>query len=204
MSYWDFKFINCDRYKISAFCFPKMGSTTMIYTINSLNTSDWKKDMTRVSDSPTKDYRVILFVRNPYDRIFSWYKNIIYKQQLMIGRDISLVDSLASSGDTIDWYVNKTIKSIMHRMPAHTELYRFEEYDISMRKILDSIGLEDAPVAHLNPSSGLFKNLDYKIEYDEESKFLIRCKHKWDLKNLNYTFDSYGELPTMGELKNKL
>ena len=56
-------------------------------------------------------------------------------------------------------------------------------------------------IPHLNKN--LLKD-DYKNEYTSFIKKLVHQLYKWDIEKLNYTFDSYRELPTVKELKERI
>jgi len=206
MSTWDLKFIKCDEYKIAGFCFPKAASTSVMRTINTLNVGRkrWNKDTQNVTTSVPSNYKVFVFVRNPYSRIFSSYANLTYFEQLNKKVDISFPDFVVHGLEIPSWKQRPRyaqFRSIVQKLPDHTEIYRFEEFSEKMKEILESVGLLDRYIPHENKTIKEFREKDYKDAYDNKSKFMIKCNYHWDLKYLNYTFDSYGELPTIKELK---
>ncbi len=195
MGPWDHNFIKCDKYKIAGFCFPKTGSSSLRHIINSLDTSS-KWDSNVVTKVP-EGYRSFFFIRNPYDRIFSWYKNF-YSAYFK-----SFDDYIMHISPRPDLRQGPVQPDVL-RLPDNTEIYRFEEFETSIKQIMNSIGLTNYQVPHKNPTKGRLKDIDYKDAYTNSAKLAIRLMHRWEIKNFNYTFDSYGKLPTIKELKNKM
>ena len=90
-------------------------------------------------------------------------------------------------------------ESIISELPARTKLFRFEEYEQSLKNILKELKINvKIPHMHKNFSK---RAKQYKKYYDDKSKKIIEDYYKWDLEKLNYTFDSYGNLPRMEDLK---
>jgi len=91
------------------------------------------------------------------------------------------------------------MKYFIDYLPSHVKLYRFEEFEESMKIILKKVDC-DAIIPHQNQ---LVKP-DYQKEYSDKSMEIIGKYYKWDLDNLNYTFNSYGKLPLINEIGDKL
>ncbi len=204
----------CDKLKLCALCIWKNGTITIHIIFKNLQ-HEYKENITRTTFP--NNYRFIIFVRNPYSRIYSAYydlkrrnldlfKNITFKEFICkdyISKSFRYrqVKKMIYKNFLIDDGEFAPQKTFLKHIPDHAELYRFEEYESNLRKILSDYNLENIKIPHENKN---YYKKNYKDSYTNLTKTIIKNQYKWDIKNLNYTFDSYGELPTIKELKNTL
>jgi len=200
MSQWDNKFIKCDKYKIVGFLYAKAASTTIENIFNNLNREP-SGSANNIIETVPANYRTFVFVRNPYSRSFSSYCNEVCPQLEKRNIHVSFSDFTFRICKWKAEGVFRTFHSLVRRLPDNTEIYRFEEFPTKMEEILHSIGVKNYRIPHNNPTIQKFAGIDYKTQYSKLAKAIIGYEYKWDITNLNYTFDSYGDLPTIKELK---
>lgn len=192
-------FFLCDKYKLAGAMVLKNAHTSVIHVLNKhcLEEHYWRQNVKKIWAVPD-DYRIFAFVRNPYSRIFSAYR-IFYKKYYELSFIKFMITALP-----ILIISNKhfwPFKRYLRFLPDRTELYRFEEFEENFKYVLESAGINETKIPHANPPRPDFEHLKYQDQYNKLTKVIIEREYKWDLENLNYSFDSYGELPTIGELK---
>ena len=135
-------------------------------------------------------YYKFTFVRNPWARAYSWYKNImrdeIHRRNYKITGDLSLRDFLReqvgkrSLRPQTDW---------LESMDGSIKLDyigRFETLHEDMAKICSAmnISVPDLPHEVKGTSDG------YAAHYDEESIAIISDTYRREIELFDYTFDS--------------
>ena len=137
------------------------------------------------------DYKIFACIRNPYTRIFSRYVNA------KVYNHMPLYDFLKTLPNEGDLHLT-SYENIISELPSRTKLFRFEEFEQSLKNILKELKIK-VQVPHIHKSQ-VKRTKQHKQYYDEKSKKIIENLYKWDLEKLNYTFDSYGDLPRMEDL----
>lgn len=164
-----------------------------------------KETRKRIYDS--SEYKYFICVRNPYDRVFSSYRQ--FRRHSSLGRKYPKIRKMKFHKFIQSELFVKMLNSDKHFYSMcnyfsnfdHSrmiEIFRFENYEQGLKKILKSVGI-DVEIPNYNCNNN-FK--DYRTQYREEDKKIIEKFYEWDLEKLNYSFDSYGYLPTVNELIN--
>jgi len=211
MSFWDLKFIKCDKYKIAIFLSPRIGSTTLFKTICDINYGghvqrDKRIEMCRehIVESPPSDYKKYAFVRNPYSRVYSTFifQCAIRRSSNPMSFHEFIKKYVINSKKLRKHKLLMPFKNILKLLPEDTKLCRFENFSPELKSILDENEIKYEEIIHSNKSRlNSYSKNSYENDYRNEEKFIIRCVYQWDLEKLNYTFDSYGDLPLVRYLK---
>ena len=153
-----------------------------------------------ISSTVPNSYRKIIFVRNPYSRIFSSYRH--YSNETPFKPHVILVHRYKDFNEFIKDCVYSmsiydihfyTFKYYFEVEKGDIEIYRWEEIDNVLRNILK---IKNIP--HINPPKD---DRVYKNMYNLKSKVIISKVYQWDLKKLNYRFNGYGPLPSISEVR---
>jgi Sulfotransferase family len=195
---------------------PKVAGTSMMKCLSSLkgNNERWLADNTKhetlkqfeqsiesrmsvfdrvLGRSPEGYYR-FAFVRNPWDRMASFYHYLVEKRPVKaIESTVSFKDFLIKSQQKVSWIEN------LHSMKQQVDYFTLEEG----RMKLDFLGhyeflQEDIKVLEeqlhiiidmpfLNTSSNTKR--DYKDEYDDEMIKIVAARFSDDIALFDYQFD---------------
>ena len=134
-------------------------------------------------------YFKFTFIRNPWARAFSWYKNVMrdetHKAYYGIVRELSLTDFLklyAGKGmlkPQLYW-----IKNFKGEISLDY-IGRFERLNDDFQEICEHLNISHITLPHKIKGTGE----DYRKYYDEESIDIIRTNYQEEIKLFNYTFD---------------
>ena len=134
-------------------------------------------------------YFKFTFVRNPWARAFSWYKNVmrdeIHKAQYGITGELSLTEFLrlyAGKGmlrPQLYW-----LKDFSGKIPLDF-IGRFENLNEDFKKVTQHLKVPHITLPHKIKGTGE----DYRDHYDEESIALVRRVYNEEIKLFNYTFE---------------
>jgi len=149
-----------------------------------------------IKDSRTKlkkkynEYYKFSFVRNPWARVFSWYRNVMrdeeHKKRYKVKDNCSFEEFLKYHMDQrqvntqLFWLIDKR-----GNMPFDF-IGRFENINKDFSFVANRIGLEDAELPRLIAGDGR----QYTQYYDSVMKDFIYNKYKAEIKLFNY---EYGE-----------
>jgi chondroitin 4-sulfotransferase 11 len=152
------------------------------------------------------EYFKFCFVRNPWDRLFSWYKMMLKKG---VHNDFS--DYLLNNSSNFFEFLNLTNviyetyplewdgirpypKSIsFNQLDYITDnngnilvdfIGRFESLNEDYNKVMEKIGITNLPLPHINKST----SGEYKYFYTESDIEKVYKLYKKDIKYFNYTF----------------
>ncbi|MFP7754062.1 sulfotransferase family 2 domain-containing protein [Thermodesulfobacteriota bacterium B35] len=135
------------------------------------------------------DYFKFTFVRNPWDRAFSWYKNVmrdeIHKKNYGITRQLSLTEFLyrhAGKGmlkSQLYW-----IKDFKGKISLDY-IGRFEKLNNDFQEICKHLNVSHAALPHKIRGTGD----DYRKHYDNKSIDIIMEYYREEIKLFNYSFD---------------
>jgi hypothetical protein len=148
------------------------------------------------------DYFKFAFVRNPWDRLVSWY---------------SMVTTMPKDGNELWWYVHENsttfeefiynctdeveIKSGVHYSFAYNQLDyvtddhgnllvdfigRLENFDKDLREVFRRLGYELETVPHRNRSG----HQHYSTFYTPDTELIVRERFKRDIEYFGYEFES--------------
>lgn len=137
-----------------------------------------------------KDYFTFAFVRNPWERILSWYLLINKENQQSLEEERSKfekfleLDYAAVEGDLtfhynqVDYISNKSGDILVDNV------YRFENFEIEVGKMLNDLGLSLIDIPKMNKTW----DKNYHDYYTEKSKELIEIKCKKDIEYFAFKY----------------
>jgi len=140
------------------------------------------------------DYYTFAFVRNPWDRIVSWYSMV---EQTNMGR-LSVRDAMVSV--PFCRFIRRHIWQRPHPIIAKPQvdylvgangqrlvdnIYRFEQYADECRRLCDRTGLDASQIPYKNTSN----HQHYSTYYDAETQQIVAARFAADCQAFGYTFD---------------
>ena len=152
-------------------------------------------EVTCIAEDVPSDYRSILFVRNPFDRVASGYKHFVALQAGESHRLSTLMKKITFkqmvlqylySISCVDHHFFSIIK-VIRKCLENTEIYRFENFGEEMKNILQ---IDNIP--HLNKTSN--NKEGYRGIYTLKTKLVVQDLYKWDFNNLGYNFNGYKDI----------
>ncbi len=135
------------------------------------------------------EYFIFSMVRNPWERLFSWY-SLLYKwdplnlEEERIRFEEFLINTAQDNGNDsfllnqLDYFKNTT-----HSMDDVT-IYRYENYMEEIKKIADRLGIDIQEIPLLNETTP--KN--YRAYYTEKGKALVAQKCARDIDHFGYSY----------------
>jgi len=141
-----------------------------------------------VSNEQYRDYYKFTFVRNPWSRAFSWYKNVmrdeLHQKSHGVSNDISFSDFLKL-------FVGKLalrpqtywLKDFKGNVPFDY-IGRFEKLNEDFMHVCASLGLADVELPHALQGGGD----DYQEHYDKKSIQIISEVYKEEISLFGYKF----------------
>jgi len=141
-----------------------------------------------VSREQFDSYFKFCFVRNPWDRAYSWYRNVVrdplHQQELGINKDITFSDFLLYHSKQwalrpqIDWIVDARGDVIVDYVG------KFECLESDFKVICERLGVEDTSLP-MTLDSGKVSYID---AYDNVLKKLIEDLYGKEIELFNYRF----------------
>ena len=138
--------------------------------------------------SQYKTYFKFTFVRNPWDRVYSWYKNVLryepHQQSLGIGLDCSFEDFLLKYGK--QWALQPQLTWIKRR-DGRIEMDfigRFENLENDFAYVAEKIGLENCELPQMLVSN----NERYTKSYDSRLIDFVGEKYREEIELFGYKF----------------
>lgn len=192
---------------------PKAASSSIVYALRTAlgmsTQGEWKEDsMSRVDlkAGQFRDFFTFSFVRNPFDRVVSFYRSVFLDPDPAPGRKKNFIDPLCdffgkkeiSFADFVS-YVSEDSDEFAntHWLSQHILLYepfgdllvdfvgRFESLERDFEFVCERIGVR-AELPRVNP--GLFRDSDHRVYYDEVLKEKIGERYHKDLEYFGYEF----------------
>ena len=142
----------------------------------------------RILIEENPDYRIIGMVRNPWDRILSWYSLInkwndftmeesrVEFQKFLEQKSATKPDDPYFHYNQLDYFPNTDSKRI--------SLYRFENFEEETKKMFSLINLEVGKIPHTN----MTERKKYQDYYAPESKELVSHLCKKDIGYFKFSF----------------
>jgi len=141
-----------------------------------------------LSQEVFNSYFKFTFVRNPWARVFSWYKNVMrdehHQKKLGIKQQLGLCEFLDNYSE--QWALKPQlywIKDIDGKIPLDF-IGRFENLQKDFEYVAEKLGLEDAGLPHLLAGN----TPPYVDYYDEHSRKLVAKKYSEEIKLFGYEF----------------
>ncbi len=203
-----FRYTIIHKFKVAFLPTAKVGSTTLLalalnydfpeikYNTSSPrafvhNNPKYNNGKIKVMQVP-EDYRCYMFVRNPYDRVWASLQQQRYCRKIeefAQGDALRLFLRIKAVCDDHFQFFEYSLKHARD----DTKICRFEEFNETIKNIFQT---ENIP--HFNRR---LQYVNYKDAYNEENKLIVGDVYSKDIRSLNYTFDSYGPLPTLKEIR---
>ena len=132
------------------------------------------------------DFFIFAFVRNPWDRVVSWYNFSMYlsnKENVEKDRNVTAkkFSSFIHEFENI-WANKQQIQSDFTKCCDFVGRYENLQNDFDI--ICDKIGISHQKLAHKNKT----KNKHYTEYYDEETKSIVAEVFAKDIEYFNYKF----------------
>ena len=143
-----------------------------------------------VTSNEFNEYFKFTIVRNPWSRVYSWYKNIlrdeIHLRNYGADKDMSLNEFIKKYAGTSYPLRSQTywLKNFKGKIDLDY-IGRFEEIDETFNMLRKTLNMNDIIFPHEKRS----ENLDYRDAYDDESIDLVANIYKDDIDAFNYTFE---------------
>lgn len=141
-----------------------------------------------ITNNQFNEYFKFAFVRNPWDRAYSWYRNVLrdefHLQELNIKPDISFREFLVNHVEQwalrpqLDWLVDE------NGDVAVDFVGRFENLDHDFSVICSKIGIQTTPLPNIL-NSGASRYIE---AYDTETQELIYQRYKAEIELFGYSF----------------
>ncbi|MDA7604994.1 sulfotransferase family protein [Candidatus Pelagibacter sp.] len=148
------------------------------------------KNHISVTSSEFKKYFKFSVVRNPYARVYSWFRNVIrddfHLKHYGISKDIEFYDYL--SRFLVNTYMIRQQVYWLKNFEGKIKLDyigKFEEIDTVFKYISKSLAIDNIHFPHEKKS----EHIDYRDVYDHKSIDLVTKYYKDDLTFFNYSFD---------------
>lgn len=194
---------------------PRTGSHSIKHTIRNLNSTIFQGDLGKLGSSkyphrPIRDfklnlqnfeeYRVVGVIRNPWDRISSYWHRFYKPDKYNIKRGIkeerrpkvsfndfvrtlhNHPDSLRFFGDMINHFFSVDNKLIVK------EYIRFDHLQEDFNKFCETKDLPPTKLKHINGCKKMWKDYDPRSVYDSELVDIIRKRYKTEIEHFGYEF----------------
>ena len=216
-----------DQYRLIYYSVPKVACTTIKTCIAKLDNVETtglgvhnknpaiKRLTIKASNAASyADYYRFSFVRNPWDRLFSCYKNKVYDPPRFFPKSNPYYNEKGEFKDFIRRYGNLKFKDMQfedfvhfvtglpdyrcdpHFLPQHYffELKkldfvgRFENFQSDMRTVLRRIAPDFDASEIISEKKQSSSPGHYKDAYDDQTRKLVAQKYKQDIELFSYTF----------------
>ena len=216
-----------DQYRLIYYSVPKVACTTIktcIAKLENIETKDLgvhqknqaikRLTMKESNASQYKDYYRFSFVRNPWDRLFSCYKNKIYDPPRFFSKSNTYHNEKGEFKDFIKRYgdlgfrymlfedfVNFVVKipdylCDPHFLPQHyfiepeklNFLGRFENFQSDMSAVVKKIAPDFDASEVISAKKQSSSPGNYKDSYSDRTRELVAKKYKQDIKLFDYAF----------------
>jgi Sulfotransferase family len=151
-------------------------------------------------------YYSFAFVRNPWDRLVSWYTMITQQAgvtspgrlnrlfKYVLENSSCFEDFILNCTDTIDDFDGR--KSFMYNQYDYISdenkslivdfAGKFENFESDLKKALERIGLFDIEIPHVNKSA----HLHYSAYYTPRTRDIVAERYERDRREFGYTFEA--------------
>lgn len=134
------------------------------------------------NDSITEETILIMSIRNPFDRMVSWYFDTIKRRCIEFdNKSISFPDAIKSKPE---WLSNLSPLSIFNKGTKNINYIRFENLQEDFNNICDKIGIPHSKLPHQNKTQHRY----YAEYYDEESRNIVAERYAKDIEYFGYKF----------------
>lgn len=139
----------------------------------------------RATPEQWEEYYKFAVVRNPWDRVYSWYRNVQRDPKKL--RNLGPSDFLTFLREHEDnWALRPQthwLYDFDRSMPLN-RIVRFERLVDDMAEVLSDLGFKDLTLPHvLNGGSA-----DYRVAYDDASAALVAERYREEIELFGYEF----------------
>ena len=153
------------------------------------------KQRRHISSQNYHQYYKFTFVRNPWARSYSWYRNVIrdpqHQRVLNVSPDCSFKEFLTHHLDDSNWAMQPQLDWITDAqglIPLDC-IGRFENLQDDFAKVCHALGIEDVNLPTLlKHSSGNGANVHYTEAFDAESQDIIATAFKEEIEYFKFEF----------------
>jgi hypothetical protein len=179
---------------------PKTAGTTVntMLNVRMKNHYTWEERFVQQNRNP-EDYFVISFVRNPYDRLLSYYRYKKHKQQTgfektSLSKNIDFNDWVKevyvyNNEKLFDWRIQKTMWDFVSYKDELKPQYigRFENLQEDLKNIFEIIN-RPFPKILIKENTVSGSNSNYRSEYKDSTIEIATEFFKKDLETWGYSF----------------
>ncbi len=216
-----------DQYRLIYYSVPKVACTTIKTCMAKLDNVETKDLGVHQKNTAIKrltikasnaacyaDYYRFSFVRNPWDRLFSCYKNKVYDPPRFFPKSNPYYNEKGEFKDFIRRYGNLKFKDMQfedfvdfvigipdyrcdpHFLPQHyffelkklDFIGRFENFQSDMRIVLKRIAPDFDASEIISEKKQRSSPGNYKDAYDDQTRKLVAQKYEQDIELFGYTF----------------
>ena len=135
------------------------------------------QELVTKSNHNINEYKLICMVRNPFDRMVSWYNHAVYRVKTFSG----------SFEDFCDNRLSVTSENLIPPYNKCNHVIRFEHLQDDFDKFLDIIGLPAHNLPHENKSMSKQK-VHYSVLHTEKTKQIVSEYFSSVIEMFNYKF----------------
>ena len=142
----------------------------------------------RLSRIKYKRYLKFTVVRNPWDRVHSWYRNAMRDQRHGLSGN-SFSEFIRMNMD--NWALQPQLHWItdLNGQMAMDYIIKFENLAIEMPLLLERLGFSDPSLPHLlNSKKDDLITVDYRDAYDQRSIEIVGERYDREIKLFDYQF----------------
>jgi hypothetical protein len=186
------------KHKFIAIDVPKTGTTSINAVLDGTNRADFTAvDSVKIgmrhatyneciAKFPNcKNYFRFAFIRNPWDRLLSFYFFKKHNDRVKISKDMSFKDYLKSSSFLDQFkYEAKNQFSYVDGFGEFSFIGRFENLQQDFNAICDKIKIPTPRLPHLNKTT----HTHYTEYYDDETREIVAKKYAQDIEYFGYKF----------------
>ena len=134
------------------------------------------------NDAITEDTVLIMSIRNPFDRMASWYFDAIKRRVGQFKyKSISFTDAIKNRPG---WVSKLPLLTDFNAGAKNINYIRFENLQEDFNTVCDKIGIPRQKLPHENKS----KHKHYTKYYDDETRQIVAERYAKDIKCFGYTF----------------
>jgi hypothetical protein len=136
----------------------------------------------RLSKKKFQNYLKFTVVRNPWDRIYSWYRNVMRDEEHGI-KKCEFPTFIKKYKD--NWAMKPQthwIEDFDGSIPLD-HIVRFERLNEGIKKVFSRLKVEDKNLPHHQKTS---EKIDYKNAYDKETSNIIQRRYKKEIQLFGY------------------
>jgi hypothetical protein len=138
-----------------------------------------------ISPELYKNYHKFTIVRNPWERVWSWYKNTM-RSSIHGIKPCSFDDFLILHEN--NWALRPQLWWIVDHFNeiAVNQIIRFENIDTECEKLFRKLGFEDNSLLHLLDGEGALNH--YRENYSERARDLVTRRYAREINLFDYKF----------------